>query len=414
MVINIAYYFLLLGLSEFTSESKLTWMDAQLFCSKRNSFLIRGQSQYVRGKYWTGEYERLSRWMHIIGCYSLNYLEDNTDIRRRLPLPAPSLGLCQESCLPVNVFAFSIQNNMCLCLGKIPEKNGLSPKKCDGKCREIKQHDIDSFPNDCGSTKHTNIFNVYATSPIRMKNENGNYITSKLCVFLWTTDSPDKYEFIPMNCDNVLHGGICQEKKDKNEFVKLKEYGTWRDSLDRCKRDMDSYLYGNISTIIEAEKMINRSTFQGKTSLWHWIGVARQIYLSSDTGISIDTKSVIQCKKCHGSRCYFTSDCDNQNEQLLAVCSSDQIVNQNPPKMVGVFTNPCCIETRRKGMKAENDSASTNHSSQYTNGPRNIHSLKAIITSKLSFWNDTPNCQDNLSDVSSVVTVVNLFKNRSY
>lgn len=64
---------------------------------------------------------------------------------------------------------------MCLCLGKIPEKKGFSPKECDGKCREIKWNDIDSFPNDCGSTKHTNIFNVYATSSIRMTNANGTY-----------------------------------------------------------------------------------------------------------------------------------------------------------------------------------------------------------------------------------------------
>ncbi|XP_071125190.1 uncharacterized protein [Mytilus edulis] len=235
-----------------------------------------------------------------------------------------------------------------------------------------------------------------------------------------------------MNCDQVVAGGFCQEKKDKNQFFKLKEYGTWRDSLDSCKKDIDSYLYGNISTLIEAKEMINRSAFEGKTGLWHWIGIARQIYLSSDTGISIATKSVIQCKKCHGSRCYFTSDCDNQNEQLLAVCSSDQR-QPKPTKddtktntieiilpLIGCFivislvTLAVCYIRRRKGMKAENDSASTNHSSQYTNGPRNIHSLKAIITSKLSFWNDTPNCQDNLSDVSSVVTVVNLFKNRSY
>ncbi|VDH91053.1 Hypothetical predicted protein, partial [Mytilus galloprovincialis] len=188
---------------------------------------------------------------------------------------------------------------------------------------------------------------------------------------------------------------------------------------------MDSYLYGNISTIIEAEKMINRSTFKGKTSLWHWIGVARQIYLSSDTGISIDSKSVIQCKKCHGSRCYLTSDCDNQNEQLLAVCSSDHDQRQPKPTkddtknntiviilpLIGCFivislvTLAVCYIRRRKGMKTDKDSVSTSHASQYTNSPRSIHSLKAIITSKLSFWNGTPNCQDNFSDVSSVVTV---------
>lgn len=39
-----------------------------------------------------------------------------------------------------------------------------------------------------------------------------NYNTSKLCVFLWTADFPDKYEFIPKNCDCVVHGGICQGK----------------------------------------------------------------------------------------------------------------------------------------------------------------------------------------------------------
>ncbi|XP_063415509.1 uncharacterized protein LOC134697273 [Mytilus trossulus] len=233
-----------------------------------------------------------------------------------------------------------------------------------------------------------------------------------------------------MECDCDIRGGICQGKNN-NEFVKLEEYGTWRKSLDRCKEN-DSYLYGNISTITEAKEMIDRSTFKEKTSLWLWIGVARQIYLSSDTGISIDTKSVIQCKKCHGSHCHLTSNCDNQKEKLLAVCSS----NQSEPKptkkdtknytiviilpLIGCFivislvTLAVCYIRRRKGMIAGKDSASTSNASQYTRSPKSVHSLKAIITSKLSFWNDTSNCQDNFSDVSSVVTVVNLFKNRSY
>ncbi|CAC5386818.1 unnamed protein product [Mytilus coruscus] len=191
-------------------------------------------------------------------------------------------------------------------------------------CREIKWGEIDSFPNDCGSSKHTDIYNVYATSSITTPNDSDHYDIRKLCIFLWTAEFPDKYEFIPMNCDCVLKGGLCQGKKDKNEFFKIKEYSTWKDSLDRCKTN-GSYLL-DISTVIEAKGMISRSTYtlQEKTSLWHWIGIARQIYLSSDTGISLDNQSVIRCKKCDGSHCNLTTNCDNDNEQLLAVCSADQ------------------------------------------------------------------------------------------
>lgn len=54
-------------ISEWTSESELTWMQAQTYCSDRNSSLIQGYSQHEQGSYWTGEYFRLSSWMHIIG-----------------------------------------------------------------------------------------------------------------------------------------------------------------------------------------------------------------------------------------------------------------------------------------------------------------------------------------------------------
>lgn len=302
------------GVSEWTSNSTLTWNEAQLYCSDSNSSLIQGHSQHARGEYWTGEYKRLSSWMHIIGCYSWNYLSENTDVQRTLSLSTPSLGICQELCLPVNVFAFSIKTNKCLCLGKIPERNGLSPQTCDGKCHE-------SCPNDCGSSSDQNIFNVYTTSQNTMTMSD-KYDVKKLCLSLYSTDFLDTYYFRPDSCASASRG-LCQRSDNKDELFKMNDYTNWENALKACKRN-GSYLFGNITSRADAGNKINGSNVKDKTTFWHWLGIARKIYLTTDTGIPTNTRLVIKCKMYDGLLGNFVDDCDSQGRKLQAVCRGDK------------------------------------------------------------------------------------------
>lgn len=70
---------------------------------------------------------------------------------------------------------------------------------------------------------------------------------------------------------------------NKDELFKMNDYTNWENALKACKRN-GSYLFGNITSRADAGNKINGSNVKDKTTFWHWLGIARKIYLTTDTG----------------------------------------------------------------------------------------------------------------------------------
>uniref|UniRef100_K1RFX4 C-type lectin domain-containing protein n=1 Tax=Magallana gigas TaxID=29159 RepID=K1RFX4_MAGGI len=81
----------------FQSANNLTWTEAQAFCRRNQSSLIPGTEGHLPYPHWTGLYRRLSDWIHVLGCYD-NQSVDDLGVLSTHALDRGSVGLCQERC----------------------------------------------------------------------------------------------------------------------------------------------------------------------------------------------------------------------------------------------------------------------------------------------------------------------------
>lgn len=79
---------------------------------------------------------------------------------------------------------------------------------------------------------------------------------------------------------------------NKDELFVMNVYNNWKGSLDSCK-NKDSNLLGNVATEAELMEKIRKSKLGVTTRFKYWLGIARQIYLTTDTGESFVYTNIV-------------------------------------------------------------------------------------------------------------------------
>lgn len=70
---------------------------------------------------------------------------------------------------------------------------------------------------------------------------------------------------------------------NEDEFCETSKYDNWKDSLDSCKSN-NSYLFGNVTTELVVKEKISKSMLDDMLRFKYWLGIARTLYLTTDTG----------------------------------------------------------------------------------------------------------------------------------
>ncbi|XP_062615158.1 uncharacterized protein LOC134276894 [Saccostrea cucullata] len=128
-----------------------TWFEAREACRSHNLTL---QTNEIVGNatYWTGRYKKLSRWIHLLGCYS----DQSFNESEKFHMPHRSVGLCEGICSSLNNLRhFAVKGSTCICLIGFVSTTHLTPKACDLSC------DTDTrqpFANECGGSSAYNLY----------------------------------------------------------------------------------------------------------------------------------------------------------------------------------------------------------------------------------------------------------------
>lgn len=294
------------GKALITSTEQLTWTEALNFCRNRNSSLIPGTRADFPTPHWTGYHHRLSDWIHVLGCYDDQEIRD-LGVPPTHTLDRGSVGLCQERC---GHRSFALQDTTCMCLRDFPSKEGVSPSRCDRNCSA----DDDGHVNDCGGS---GTFNVYRVTPSEIL-ESGITVNCMVlgCYEQWSQIHTD-------NCTEDL-GRICQSEASTNKSLAPdeKNFKSWSETYVEC-RDRGSYLYGNISLEENSGTLCGRLYDIRSNTPETWLGVARQVFLTTDRGEDSFGK-VLDCSVCfeQSAGCLYVADCNSISQKATAVCGT--------------------------------------------------------------------------------------------
>ncbi|XP_056017354.1 uncharacterized protein LOC125669016 [Ostrea edulis] len=149
------------------SENKMNWHDAVGFCQVRNGTLIQHPTAELSDNvtdYWTAKQQRMSPWIHSIGCFNETVIQPllNSPVTCR----SPSVVHCQQRCSGFPFFGLQVYNDSrCVCLNEFPiTTNAIDSSLCSMSCSES--------PNvvlrDCGGPK---TYNIYKPGDLALHNE---------------------------------------------------------------------------------------------------------------------------------------------------------------------------------------------------------------------------------------------------
>ncbi|XP_062572964.1 mucin-2-like, partial [Saccostrea cucullata] len=205
-------------------------------------------------------YHRLSDWIHVLGCYGAQTVED-FGILSNYTLDRGSVGLCQERC---GSSSFALQNTTCLCLRETPQINSLSPSQCDYDCSS----DDDSHVNDCGGS---NTYNVYSATP-------SHTLSSERTVNCVVLGCYEQYAQIHTNNCTEDFGSICESEESTNKTLAPddEDFKSWSQTYKECRVE-GSYLYGEVSLNEDPRVLCNKLRNFKSNTPETWLGVARQI-----------------------------------------------------------------------------------------------------------------------------------------
>ncbi|XP_061191234.1 uncharacterized protein LOC133199448 [Saccostrea echinata] len=295
------------GESFLESSEPLTWIAAQKFCSDQQKILIPGTKEDFPSPHWTGYYHRLSDWIHVLGCHGVQSVEDLV-VLSNYTLDRGSVGLCQERC---GSNSFALQNTTCLCLRETPQINSLLPSRCDYYCPS----DDDSHVNDCGGG---DTYNVYRVTP-------NNNLTSERTVNCVVLGCYEQYSQIHTNnCTEDL-GRVCESEASTNKTIAPDEenFKSWNHTYTEC-REGGSYLYGNLSLNEDSRALCNKLYNIKSNTPETWLGVARQVFRTTDRGEQLDGRVVIDCSICQGQAgCSYVDNCNSNTMKATAICGNE-------------------------------------------------------------------------------------------
>ncbi|XP_061187008.1 uncharacterized protein LOC133195158 [Saccostrea echinata] len=247
------------------SDLPVTWLEGQTQCAEKNGRLLSSDDFFfylqealnkVSGDFWIGDIQKVSEWIHILGCYS------KASIRNKLFSPINfTIGLtpgrCQEYCLneKMSLF-FAIKEETCYCLKpdfNLPYTSSVT--KCNYNCTSEE-------PKACGS-KTAQFLSVYKTTN--------------------TSDIKGDGKCLRITC--IGNKGYRTEKCS----VSLTPYcsnnytgtaGDWTEANAMCLKgnghlDGDANLHDPTSKCNEI-KMRIQYTYE------FWLGILRQVYNTTD------------------------------------------------------------------------------------------------------------------------------------
>nr|XP_022317507.1 mucin-5AC-like isoform X3 [Crassostrea virginica] len=305
LTLSLLWLVLRTGESVFHSANNLTWTEAQAFCRSNQSTLIPGTKAGFPYPHWTGLYHRLSDWIHVLGCYDNQTVED---LRSSVTfsLDRGSVGLCQERCGSRGVFA--LRNSSCLCLGSTPQSGSLSSSRCQWSCST----DDEGHTNDCGGS---DTYNVYLVTP--MKDLPAERTYTENCMVLGCYESWSQIH--ASNCSDDL-GRICTNHASSS-FVGMEDFNSWNETYSDCKKE-GGYIFGNFSVHDAPRTLCQRLSDVRSNTTENWLGAARQVFLTRDRGYA--DAVVIDCQACwEESSCSFVKNCNDADQRAVAVCGDD-------------------------------------------------------------------------------------------
>ncbi|XP_062603333.1 uncharacterized protein LOC134265112 [Saccostrea cucullata] len=145
---------------------KVTWIEGQRQCAEKKGRLLSSDDfslylqevlEKVSGDFWLGDIQKVSEWIHLLGCYSKSSIENKLFSPTNFTI-ALTPGRCQEYCFyeKMSLF-FAIKEETCYCLKSdfnLPGDTAAS--KCDYSCNLEE-------PKACGS-KTGPYLSVYKTT----------------------------------------------------------------------------------------------------------------------------------------------------------------------------------------------------------------------------------------------------------
>ncbi|XP_061186988.1 uncharacterized protein LOC133195137 [Saccostrea echinata] len=119
------------------SKQSWNWFEAQQSCINNNSTLVTTAVMTSENEYWTGVYRRYSFLIKILGCYSV---EDVNQIKKQtFHMKYPSAGFCQEICDSINVLNFGIKAMECVCFERTVTARNIPSSQCSETCTKYNE-----------------------------------------------------------------------------------------------------------------------------------------------------------------------------------------------------------------------------------------------------------------------------------
>ncbi|XP_062603334.1 uncharacterized protein LOC134265113 [Saccostrea cucullata] len=154
------------------SNEAVTWLEGQRQCAEKNGRLLSSNDfslylqevlEKVSGDFWLGDIQKVSEWIHILGCYSKASIENKLFSSTNFTIGLTP-GRCQEYCFyeKMSLF-FAIKEETCYCLKpdfNLPDTASVT--NCDYNCNSEE-------PKACGS-KTGPYLSVYKTTNTSGKN----------------------------------------------------------------------------------------------------------------------------------------------------------------------------------------------------------------------------------------------------
>lgn len=286
-----------------TDNFQHSWFDAQSHCIGQGLTIERHKSDKP---YWTGKYRRLTPWINILGCYSIESLHD---VMNKTMIKS-SVGICQEICHHEHIDKFAVKMNNCLCIKSsitVNPFNRISPSKCDFACED---NSDDIYPGDCGGR---NAYNIYEVQEV-------NFTSKERCLSLQC--SPAAKYLSPHKCFDSLDS-VCENMRKPDNG----NANSWNVSMEQCKNSHSPYyLLGNIS--LDDPQYICKIIIHRSQVVW--IGVVRQIYTSIDQGWGIyeeEHDTFLKCQMCTNNECNFKNCLDSSFGSIF--CKSKATTSQS-------------------------------------------------------------------------------------
>ncbi|XP_062603752.1 uncharacterized protein LOC134265552 [Saccostrea cucullata] len=252
------------------------WFEAQQHCINDNGTLKINPVMTSDNEYWTGVYRRYSAIIKILGCYSVDDLQQTKNLT--FIMKYASAGFCQEICEAISPSNFGIKAMECVCFKETLTARTISSTQCNETCPKYTSDDF-SFA-ECGGR------NAY-----------------------------------------TLYSSDIQTRQG------------WIESMNLCESLLSpSYLVGNLS-IYDANIACEQLKRTQNESSWIGVANEVYVGYDRGFPFNISESSFLQCRKCNMSNCEFTDcferlynfHCEKIKEIMLDETDIINRENEDPP-----------------------------------------------------------------------------------